>query len=404
MDHDVTELLVQLVSTPSVNPMGRDVEGDIYYEKRLTDLLEELFKKWHLPYQRQTVARDRDNIVAYLEGRPRGTEVPTIVFEAHQDTVPVDGMTIEPFGAVIRDGRLYGRGACDIKGGMAAILATLQRLLERPPKQHANVVAAFSVNEEHGFTGARALADWLAAPNPLVSNLPAAVIVAEPTELDVVVGHKGVLRWRCTAGGRAAHSSMPAEGDNAIYRMASVVTALSEYAQQLQCQEPCHPLLGQPSLSVGRIWGGVSVNTVPDQCTVEIDHRLLPGTDPAEARQAVIDQLAERGLRENVYHEQPFLVAGALDERQNQTLARWVRAVARQCGGSGRLCGVPYGTDAPAFQAIGLPTVVFGPGSIAQAHTCDEWISLEQLSRGADAFYQLACQAAEGLGWPTHKA
>jgi acetylornithine deacetylase len=229
--------------------------------------------------------------------------------------------------------------------------------------------------------------------------VPDAVIVAEPTELDVVVAHKGVVRWRCHTQGTAAHSSMPERGVNAIYRMAPVLAALEEYAESLKVEAAQHPLLGSRTLSVGLIGGGISVNTVPDRCTIEIDRRLLPAEDEQDAYRQAIERLAEEVGPNGVVHDEPYLSSAGLSHQQNRDLAAALRRVARDHGASGALIGVPYGTDAPAFDEIGAPTVIFGPGSIAQAHTEDEWVDVAQLEAAADIYYDFASQAGSGQLW-----
>ncbi len=384
---DVVDTLCQLVATPSVNPMGRDVTGPEYFEHAMTDKLEQLFQQMGLPCQRQQVAPQRSNIVAVLAGDGEGG--PLIVFEAHQDTVPVDGMTIPPWSPDVAGGRVTGRGSCDIKGGMACMLAALSRLAEERPAGRPTLVMACSVNEEHGYGGATAMADaWTNGSMPLVPRPPDAVIVAEPTLLNVVVAHKGVMRWCCHTQGRAAHSSTPQQGDNAIYRMGRVLAALERYADEVAPQSRQHGLVGAPTLSVGIIRGGISVNTVPDQCTIEIGRRVLPGEDAQAARQEVIDFVSRQLSGDaQVVHETPFIASNGLDYDRNTELAARLSEVARAHGGPGECTGVPYGTDAPAFDAIGAPTVVFGPGDIAQAHTCDEWISVDQLQKATDIYY-----------------
>ena len=154
---------------------------------------------------------------------------------------------------------------------------------------------ACTVNEEHGFTGATGLCRlWSGQPNPIFARQPDAAIVAEPTSLQVVTAHKGMIRWRCRTRGKAAHSSLPELGENAIYRMAAVLSALQNYATKIVGTLAEHPMCGRPTLSVGTITGGVSVNTVPDSCTIEIDRRIVPGEDPIAARQHVIDYLASQ--------------------------------------------------------------------------------------------------------------
>ena len=194
--HETTRLLRDLVRIPSINPMGRPLQGPEIYEHRLTAYLEEFFRGLGVPYERQTVAPLRDNIWARCElpGARR-----TLCLEAHQDTVPAENMTIDPFGAKVENGRLYGRGACDIKGGMAAMLATLARIARDKPRGAANVVMACTVDEEHTFTGVRAL-----VKRGLKADM---AVVAEPTDLNIVHAHKGIARWHVTTAGRSCHSS-----------------------------------------------------------------------------------------------------------------------------------------------------------------------------------------------------
>jgi len=225
--------------------------------------------------------------------------------------------------------------------------------------------------------------------------LPDAVVVAEPTLLDVVVAHKGVVRWQCHTGGKAAHSSMPHLGDNAFYRMARVLAAIERYAEDQTPNLGEHPLVGNPTISVGVINGGISVNTVPDRCTIEIDRRVLPGEDAMKAYQQVIEFISEETRADPlVTHDPPYIASNGLDIGINGEFAARLGDVARANGGGGRNIGVPYGTDAPAFDEIGAPTVVFGPGSIDQAHTCDEWVSVDQLHKAVEIYYQFG-----KMGW-----
>jgi acetylornithine deacetylase/succinyl-diaminopimelate desuccinylase family protein len=388
----VTEILAHLVAIPSVNPMGRDVAGPPFLESRLTDHLETLLRSFGLAVERQPVHPGRENLVGRLDGAispDEGGEV--LLLDAHQDTVPVEGMTIEPFKPEIRDGRLYGRGACDTKGGMAAAIVAIARLAEDRPQGMPTVLMAFTVNEECGFTGARAAAELCrsAGPGSIVPRRPDGAVVLEPTGLEVVVAHKGMVRWRCSTRGRAAHSSQPEAGQNAIYRMAGVLQAIEGYARDMAGSLAGHPICGPATLSVGTIRGGVSVNTVPDRCTIELDRRLPPGEDPDEARQGLIDHLTRvLGSDFPIEHEPPYLVGLPLSDEHNamaaERLARAVRAVTRQC----RQTGVPYGTDAADFAAAGVPTVVFGPGHLAQAHTVDEWIALSEVEQAAEILYR----------------
>lgn len=384
---DPIQTLCELVAIPSVNPMGLGRTGPEFLEARVTTYLEQVFQRLALPCLRQTVEPQRDNILARIDGRGRLREQ-LLLLEAHQDTVPVDGMTIEPWNPQVRDGRVYGRGACDIKGGLAAMLAAVSRVAADPPADLPTILLACTINEEHGYTGATALGKlWSTAPHPLVPRRPDAAVVAEPTELDVVVAHKGTVRWRCHTLGRAVHSSRPELGDNAVYRMARVLPVLDRYNREVLPAMAEHPLCGRPTLSVGTIRGGLSVNTVPDRCTIEIDRRLLPGEEIDAAQQAVIEYV--RAAVDNddlVRHDPPHLSATGLADGANAALAQRLLAAAARRVGPKRRIGVPYGTDASAIHRAGVPAVVFGPGCIDQAHTADEWVAVDQIHAAADVY------------------
>jgi acetylornithine deacetylase len=266
---------------------------------------------------------------------------------------------------------------------MAAMLLAVERLCRERPAGAASVVLACTVDEEFTHTGASAL-----AASPHGADL---AIVAEPTGLDLVHCHKGALRWKVRTGGRACHSSTPEQGVNAIYRMGPVLEALKVYAGRLASSPP-HPILGPPSLSVGRIEGGQSVNIVPDWCEIEIDRRLIPGELPeaalADARAFLSGEL---GGLEGVEFGAPWVNMPALEPRLGPWLEPLRKAVDRATGHAPQLVGVPYGTDAGPLSGSGLPCVVFGPGDIAQAHTRDEWIDLDQVRLAAEAYFAIAC-------------
>lgn len=377
---DATQLLRDLVSLPSVNPMGRALSGPEVYEHRVSAYLEDFFRGLGVTCQRQLVAPLRDNVVARTDfaGARR-----TILWEVHQDTVPVDQMTIDPFGAKVEDGRLYGRGACDVKGGMAAMLAAFARLVRERPATAANVILACTVDEEHTFTGVTHLVG---------SGLRADMaIVAEPTKMQIVKAHKGVVRWRVRAPGRACHSSTPEQGVNAIYRMARLLTAIERFAEQLRASR-VDPLLGPATLSVGRIDGGVSANTVPDSCHIEIDRRLVGGEDPQGAPRDLDAFLRSAdGIDFPFETEAAWLFCPALSSTGAEGLVARLGAALDSVQGRHDVCTVPYGTDASTIAAAGIPAVVFGPGDIAQAHTRDEWIALDEVARAAEVLYRFGC-------------
>jgi acetylornithine deacetylase/succinyl-diaminopimelate desuccinylase family protein len=370
-----TQLLSDLVRRPSVNPMGRtDLSADILFEHRVTDYLESVLRGLGVRYERTEVQPGRDNLVAYY--RPPNHSARTILWEAHQDTVPVDGMIIDPFAAKIEGDKLYGRGACDVKAGGVAMLTAFARLVESKPANSANVVLAFTVDEEHTFLGIQQLMN---------RGLRADVaVIAEPTELNIVSAHKGVVRWQIETTGVACHSSRPENGINAIYRMMRVVHLLEQYALQLPLKRDS--LLGAATLSVGMIQGGVSPNTVPDRCAIEVDRRLLPGESPESALAEIQAILLSESCS-----IQTRLGCPALNPANSTVLVQQLGAVIDQVVGKHEVHAVPYGTDASSVSQAGIPAVVFGPGSIDQAHTKDEWIDLKQIPLAAEILYRFAC-------------
>jgi acetylornithine deacetylase len=374
---ETTRLLRDLVRLPSVNPMGRPLHGDFLYEHRVTAYLDQFFHDLGVPYERQNVAPQRDNIVARFElpGARR-----SLLFEVHQDTVPTDNMTIDPFGGVIDNGRLYGRGACDIKGGMAAMLAAFARLVRERPAGAANLLLACTVDEEHTFLGVQQLVRRFRAD---------AAVVAEPTQLQIVHAHKGAVRWHLETTGRSCHSSRPELGVNAIYHMARVLPAVEAFADWLRTSRT-DPLLGPPTLSVGIIEGGTSVNTVPDRCRVEIDRRLIPGESPQDAPAQLTTWLKERvpgGVPWTC--SEPWLSMPALAPHGSEDLVRRLGEAIDAVAGTHSVMPVPYGTDASTLSEAGIPSVVFGPGDIARAHTCDEWVPLDEVKQASEILYRL---------------
>lgn len=392
LPNQLSDLLATLVAIPSVNPMGRPLTGPEYLETRLSDWLTQYFEALGVEHERIPVAPGRDNVIARYVSDPAA---PTLLLDAHQDTVPIDGMTIPPFEPRIEGGRLYGRGSADVKGGMAAMLFAFRRLVEERPSGAANVILSCTCDEEATILGISDLVTYWNRPDlpsRILQTAPDAAIVAEPTELDVVVAHRGVVRFRLHTAGRACHSSDPTQGVNAIYHMGHVLTCLESYAGSLSDEFPPHPLCGPATLSVGRIEGGQSVNIVPDACSIEVDRRVIPGEEISGVVPHLRDWLAEK-LPIEFHIESPWLSSPALCDDNNGWLAEsLLEHIQTVTGQQHRAVGVPYGTHASLIAEAGVPAVVFGPGSIAQAHTKDEFIELASLEQAAEVYYQLCLQ------------
>ena len=384
---DPVAILKNLIAVPSVNPMGRDVLGPEFYETALTEHLGRFFDELGVPHECVEVFPGRANIIAKYEAAD--SEI-TVLLDAHQDTVPVDGMTIDPFDPVEKDGRIYGRGACDVKGGMASMLAAFARLVKEKPAGSASVIMSCSCDEEAAASGVTDLVNLWTDPNragTLLEHRPDVAVVAEPTNLDIVVAHRGATRWKIKTTGRACHSSQPSDGINAIYRMAKVVDCLERFADILPASITPHPLCGSATLSVGRIEGGISVNTVPDVCTIEIDRRVIPGEDGLGVMDDVAAYLAEH-LDFEFEMLPPWIIGTTLSDSASGEWTDHLLGVISEVAGEHRKMGVPYGTNASRISNGGVPSMVFGPGSIAQAHTKDEWVPIDELQQASEVYYR----------------
>ena len=373
----VEKLLVELVGIPSVNPSLDGGSG----EAGLADAVAAQLTVIGVPPTRQAVQEGRGNVVARLEGAP-GT--PVVVFEAHMDTVVLSGDA--QARALRRGTRIHGRGACDTKGAIVAMLEALRLLRGR---QHATVLFAATIDEEYGCLGVKRL-----VRDDHGIDL---AVVGEPTQLRTAIAHKGVLRFRIRTEGTPAHGSRPELGANAIYGMGPVLDLLqTEVIPQLR--RVTHPLLGSPSLSVTTIRGGAAENIIPDRCSIGIDRRVNPGED-VEAWLSELDQAlaALRVAGIEIVREEPWYRIAPLDTPPDHRLPRAMQDARREILGlDDTPIGVTYGSDASVLVEAGVPTIVFGPGSIAQAHGDDEWVEIEDVARAAEVLAELAVRLASG--------
>lgn len=353
-------LLKDLISLPSVNPAFGGTG-----EAAVADFVADFLDNAELTPERQEVfPGGRDNVYA----RVGDAAEPAILLEAHMDTVAVENwFSGSPFDPVEKDGLLYGRGACDTKASLAVFLAVAAHFAQNPRKLRAPLIFAATIDEEEKQAGAFRLME---------SGLQLqGAITGEPTVLDIVHAHKGVLRLKVKTEGTAAHGAYPERGDNAILRMAPVLSRLNEYEKTLAAH-PGHSSLGKPTLNIGTIRGGQAVNVVPDACEIDLDRRLLPDETGAAVLADIGQTLA--GL-DRVRVERPYLNRGGIDTAPETPFAEALAAAVRSQKGNCGFSGAPYMTNATAYAAAGVPSLVFGPGDIAQAHTRDEYVESAQL-------------------------
>jgi acetylornithine deacetylase len=362
----VLDTLADLVAINSINPA---YPGGVP-ESALALYIERYFAALSIDTSRQPVAPDRFNVLARLPGHNPSRR---IVLEAHMDTVSVDGMSIPPFEPALSAGRLYGRGSCDTKAGLAAMMHALASLKSQNIVPPCDVLLAATVDEEHSFLGVRKLCENLQAH---------AAIVAEPTELRIVTASKGVLRFRLRTRGKAAHSAKPHLGVNAISHMAAVIQALDQHAKTLSSLS--HPLLGSPTLNIGLIRGGEQINFVPDLCEISIDRRLLPSEDPAQIWSAYSQLAAHLGAE----IDPPFIADPAMETPSASTTIHIAQRALLTLGRPIAPAGVPFGSDASKLARLGIPTFIFGPGSIDRAHSAAEFVECDQVLEAATFFRQ----------------
>jgi acetylornithine deacetylase len=319
----------------------------------------------------------RPNVVAIFDGREPG---PTLMFCGHVDTVGVAGME-QPFRPIQRDGRLYGRGAQDMKGGIAAMLGAARQIIEEDLCSHGRLIVAAVVDEEHASIGAEALAEaWRAD----------AAVVTEPTDLDIAVAHKGFEWIRVETHGRAAHGSRPRDGRDAILRMGRVLSRLESLDRRLQAQRP-HALLGTGSLHASIIDGGRELSSYPERCSLQIERRTLPG-EPVGAGLREVRAILERLRRADgdfVGDASLVFSRAAYELELSHPLPEMLVRAAQSAGCRPRRVGMSFWSDAAILSAAGVPTVLFGPGG-AGLHSAEEYVRIDDVCVCRDALVALA--------------
>lgn len=372
----VIKLLSDMIRIPSVCPDDTSA-GAAFGEKNLAEFLARYLGERGFITEWQCVREGRPNLIATF-----GPSVAarTLAFEFHMDTVGVGGMTTPPFDPVLRDERLYGRGACDDKGPAAALLCALSPdVLNSARARGVRLVVIATMGEEKGNIGAQALVERGFRADQIV--------VLEPTELAIVHAHKGALWFEVEIRGRAAHGSTPEKGLNAITAGMAVVDYLLESTASAAARLD-NPLLGKPTINIGAIRGGTHINIVPDTCVIEVDRRLLPeenGDGLIEQLRAELSQMKADGeITDGVVRVRklgkPFHTAA-----ESEMVERLAEAC-RQCGVEARCEGAPWYSDAGELSQVCKEIALFGPGSIHQAHTADEYIDVRELNVAVNIF------------------
>lgn len=356
--------LSAMIRCASVNTFG--APSDVGAEAAMADLFEAQLRSLGLEIGARDLVDGRRNVWGTLKGTGAG---PTVLLAGHMDTVGVDGY-VDPFEPTVKDGKIYGRGSCDMKAGLAAYLEVVRHLQRTETVLTGDLIIAGVIDEEHAMAGSRDFG----------LNGPAVdcAIVAEPTLLQISTAHKGQMLTTIRTKGLAAHSSMPGKGRNAVYHMGAVLGALQGYADALSHRDP-DPICGVPSFSVGVIRGGDNACSVPDFCEIDVDRRIIPGETSRDVMQELHDVMATaKTSAPDLEYEigTPFLDLPPLDTKSDALVAKSVMAACQAVIGQVEVSAFPGSTDAPNF---GCPTVICGPGDLAQCHSLDEYVAIDQI-------------------------
>jgi acetylornithine deacetylase/succinyl-diaminopimelate desuccinylase family protein len=362
----VVMLTKKFVQFDTQNPPGK--------EKELAQYVEEYLRSLGLNTELLDFLPNRPNLFAEYKVNDKGKK---FLFDGHLDTVPVGNSslwTVDPFSGTLKEGKIFGRGAADMKGSIAAFVHALETLIDSGVELNGSVHMLLTSDEEISALGTREF---------LKKGYSAdASIVGEPSCLEVNVAHKGVARWRLKTLGKSTHASTPEEGVNAIYKMAKVLNELEKLAKSYSMSSRQHPLLGKPTLNVGTIVGGTKDNIVPDFCEITIDRRLLPG-DRVEEVEREFNQLLSRLASDDpslkfelkLYHSHnpaetpsnhPFVILANL-------------CVEKVLGERRPVKGFQATTEMSHLVEAGIPSIILGAGDIKVAHTVDEYVLVDEL-------------------------
>jgi len=378
---EVISLLRDLVSISSINP---NIEGE-QGEKELSHFIVEFLEKAGIKVQTQDVVDGRFNVIGTLKGSGNGRR---LMFNGHTDTVGVRNMSIDPFKPVVENGRLHGRGACDMKGSIAAMMVAMKTLTESRSPPKGDVVISTVVGEEFDNVGTKKL-----ICDPYFSKIADAVIVGEPTTLQLAIAHKGYALAELETQGKAAHGSIPDKGIDAIEKMAKVVLRIEDLKKEYDLKN--HEMLGSPKIHTSIIQGGREWSVVPDQCLLKIEARTIPRYGSGEVMQDLQKIIEEFSSRDHDFKAKVKLVdAGEpLETSPNEPLVRTLQAAFRETKKvDPQIVGVPYYTEASLFAGkLGIPSCVMGAGDVQQAHAADEFVKTSDVIDVAE-IYALAAR------------
>ena len=359
------KLLLDLIAIPSINNNFLKNNKNLTGESRISNYIKDRAKKAKLEIQKQSTDCGRDNLIVRL--LPKGKIKNRIILAPHLDTVGVS--TDAELNPKRKSNRIYGRGACDTKGSVAVMFNAIEKLSKHKDRPiNTEIVFIGFVDEECDQTGSRAFSKL-----HMKADL---AIVGEPTRCRIVTAHKGDFWLNIQTKGKSAHGARPELGNNAVHSMAKCIDILeTKYANNLR--KRIHPTLGHPTINTGTIRGGRQPNIVPNNCEASFDRRTLPGESFSSIQNEIRLLLKKNNLNVSISNLKKFNCPAM----ETDPHSPWVNDFMRLAKQS-KPIGVDYYCDAANISVTGIPTIVWGPGDISQAHTTNEWISIDQVERG----------------------
>lgn len=377
-------ILKDLIAIPSINPGDEsNYNSNLYGEERIVKYLIKHFKNQKFPYriEKSSVLPNRENLMVFTTNKKKKD---MLLLETHSDTVEVKNMDFDPFEPFLKDGKLYGRGSCDAKGQLVAMLIGLEMAIDITKGElPIDVCLMVAVDEEHLHRGVDKLVE--------AGFRAEAAVVGEPTNLEVASASKGSIRFKVLTKGIPAHTSVPENGKNAIYLMGKIIHIVENIIEPKLKENP-HPLCGKSTICISLIHGGEQVNIVPESCEIHVDYRLLPDEDWEQAysfiKNEILTNLPQKE-RQYVKFFEPYLIDPSLSTSLDTKIVKTFKENLKKNGLQPNPIGLPFGCDASKIALLEIPTVVFGPGSIQQAHSNNEYIRVKDLMKAANVFKDL---------------
>lgn len=369
------ELLRDLVAQPTINPPGN--------EENAAQVLEAFFRAHDLSVERYEVEPGRPNLLCKVEGRRAGR---SILLTSHMDVVApgrLDLWTHDPFEPYIEEGRLYGRGSCDAKASLAAMATAVVRLA-RDRQFDGRVLFGAAMGEEITGIGSQRMAE--------TGHIGDAVVVGEPTNLQVMTAHKGRVEVHLEVPGRAAHASQPHRSINPIPRAANVIQRLTPFCKEVSRRT--HPLLGTSSFVFTILHAGEKQNVIPDSCRIGMDYRVVPPWTQEQVMEELEDVMKRLSQELGYEIRSTYRPLGrpASTPLEEPIVQAALKAVQSNGIDQEAPTGFTACCDMHHFRAVGAPTIILGPGRLEQAHTTDEFVGIEQVIRGAQIYHDLALE------------